>query len=172
MRFVRFSNGRAAGERTHSADSCAADRGRSLRASAAAERIAEGNATGVALAEEAGITNGPPPRLIKGRDVLPYFHGNAGPHIGRAVAATHEAFLKGRIDTVDDARIWLKKYVESEARLVRGSDVLAHMAKPGPGVRKVLQAAWDAQLAGAFCDDKGAKEWLEKYFEAGHADTI
>jgi tRNA nucleotidyltransferase (CCA-adding enzyme) len=117
------------------------------------------------LAEQEGVAGGPPPRLIQGRDVLPYFGGAAGPHIGKAVAAAYEAYLKGVFSTQDEARAWLKNYLESEARLVRGSDVLAYLGKPGPHVGTILKTAWEAQLAGEFSDRAGAEQWLRRYVE-------
>jgi tRNA nucleotidyltransferase (CCA-adding enzyme) len=117
------------------------------------------------LAEQEGIAGGPPPHLIQGRDVLPYFGGAAGPHIGKAVAAAYDAYLKGIVSTAGEARAWLKNYLESEARLVRGSDVLAYLGKPGPHVGTILKTAWEAQLAGEFSDRAGAEQWLRRYVE-------
>jgi tRNA nucleotidyltransferase (CCA-adding enzyme) len=117
------------------------------------------------LAEQEGIAGGPPPRLIQGRDVLPYFGGAAGPHIGKAVAAAYDAFLKGVFSTHDEARSWLRNYLESEARLVRGSDVLVFVGTPGPHVGAILKSAWEAQLAGEFSDRAGAEQWLRRYVE-------
>jgi tRNA nucleotidyltransferase (CCA-adding enzyme) len=93
------------------------------------------------LAEQESIAGGPPPRLIQGRDVLAYFGGAAGPHIGEAVTAAYQAYLKGVVSTADEARAWLKNYLESEARLVRGTDVLAYVGRPGPHVRVILKTA-------------------------------
>ena len=117
------------------------------------------------LAEQEGIAGGPPPRPIQGRDVLPYFGGAPGPHIGKAVAAAYDAYLKAVFSTDDEARAWLKNYLESEARLVRGSDVLAYFGKPGPHVGTILKSAWEAQIAGEFSDRAGAEQWLRRYVE-------
>jgi tRNA nucleotidyltransferase (CCA-adding enzyme) len=117
------------------------------------------------LAEQEGIAGGPPSRLIQGRDVLPYFGGAPGPHIGRAVVAAHEAYLKGVFSAENEARVWLKNYLESEARLVRGSDVLAYVGKPGPHVGTILRSAWEAQIAGEFSDRAGAEQWLRRYVD-------
>jgi tRNA nucleotidyltransferase (CCA-adding enzyme) len=117
------------------------------------------------LAEQEGIAGGPPPRLIQGRDVLPYFGGAPGPHIGKAVVAAHEAYLKGVFSAENEARVWLKNYLESEARLVRGSDVLAYVGKPGPHVGTILKSAWEAQIAGEFSDRAGAEQWLRRYVD-------
>jgi tRNA nucleotidyltransferase (CCA-adding enzyme) len=123
------------------------------------------------LASEQDIADGPPPRLVQGRDVLAYFAGRPGPHIGRAVNAAHAAFLKGTFTSRQDAAIWLKYYVEKEARLVRGSDVLPYFDTPGPHVGKVVKAAWEAQLAGEFSDRPGAQEWLRRYLQEEHPHT-
>jgi hypothetical protein len=77
----------------------------------------------------------------------------------------HDAFLKGVFSTQDEAARWLKNYLESEARLVRGSDVLAYLGKPGPHVGTILKTAWDAQIAGEFSDRAGAEQWLRRYVE-------
>src|SRR5215831_3954597 len=123
------------------------------------------------LAKEQDIADGPPPRLVQGRDVLPYFAGRPGPHIGRAVNAAYAAFLKGTFTSQQEAAIWLEYYVEKEARLVRGSDVLPYFDTPGPQVGKVLKAAWEAQLAGEFSDRPAAEEWLRRYLQAEHPHT-
>jgi tRNA nucleotidyltransferase (CCA-adding enzyme) len=121
------------------------------------------------IAEQEGVAGGPPPRLIQGRDVLPYFAGTAGPHIGKAVTAAYEAYLKGVFSTEVEARAWLKNYLESEARLIRGSDVLAYIGKPGPHVGTILKTAWEAQLAGEFSDRAGAEQWLRRYVQHSRA---
>jgi tRNA nucleotidyltransferase (CCA-adding enzyme) len=132
------------------------------------QRLPEDMRALVRIAEAEGVMDGPPRRLVEGRDVIPYFGGRTGPHIGRAVAATHDAYLSGAVDTAAEALLWVREYVRKEASLVRGDDVLAH-TEPGPEVRKALEAAWDAQLAGEFADEAGGKEWLERYFEADRA---
>ncbi|HEV2955188.1 MAG TPA: hypothetical protein VGX95_03645 [Xanthobacteraceae bacterium] len=97
--------------------------------------------------------------------MLPYFGGAPGPHIGKAVTAAYDAYLKGVFSTDDEGRTWLKNYLESEARLVRGSDVLAYVGKPGPQVGTILKSAWEAQIAGEFSDRAGAEQWLRRYVE-------
>jgi hypothetical protein len=59
----------------------------------------------------------------------------------------------------------LMSHVASEARLVRGSDVLRYVERSGPKVGEVMQAAWDAQVAGKFSDRIGVEEWLRRHFE-------
>lgn len=129
------------------------------------KRMPEEMAALVRIAEIEGLLDAPPRRLVEGRDAVPYFGGRTGPHIGRAVTATHAAYLNGEFDTVEEAHLWLRNYVRKEASLVRGDDVLAHVS-PGPEVRAALEAAWAAQLAGEFADEEGGREWLERYFAA------
>lgn len=55
--------------------------------------------------------------LIKGRDILPYFDGKPGPHIGEHVKAAYQAQLDGEINTPDEAQAWLRGSHEQEERV-------------------------------------------------------
>ena len=46
--------------------------------------------------------------------------------------------------------------------LLRGRDLIAAGMKPGPRMGRVLEAAYEAQLDGAFADLEGALAWLEQ----------
>jgi len=116
------------------------------------------------IGEEHGIRAGPPPQLVQGRDVLPYYGGKSGPHIGAAVAAAYEAYLKGDFTTREEAQKWLKRYLAGKARIIRGRDVLPYFGRTCLEIGKVVDAAWEAQTAGEFMDRAGAEKWPKRYF--------
>lgn len=45
--------------------------------------------------------------LVKGRDILPFFNNEPGPHIGEHYKAAYEAQLNGEINTPQEAAAWL-----------------------------------------------------------------
>lgn len=116
------------------------------------------------LAMAEGIAGGPPPRLVQGRDVLPYYKGNSGPHIGAAVAAAYQAYLAGAFSDREGAAAWLSGYLADRIAIIRGRDVVPYLDGPGPAVGAAVRAAWEAQAAGIFSDRAGAESWLRRYF--------
>jgi tRNA nucleotidyltransferase (CCA-adding enzyme) len=63
------------------------------------------------LAEAQAVTEGPQPPLILGRHVLPYFHGEPGPHIGEVVRAAAEAQADGEFSNPAEALAWLETHM-------------------------------------------------------------
>jgi len=47
--------------------------------------------------------------------------------------------------------------------LIDGNDLIASGLSPSPTFKTILDAAYDAQLEGAFADKTGARRWLESY---------
>lgn len=117
----------------------------------------------VDLATQDGIANCPPPKLMQGREVLPFYQRRSGPHIGEAVATAYQAYLNGEFSSLEDGRNWLKGYLEKRVRLINGDDVLPYFGKSGPKIGAVVKAAWEAQVAGEFSDRVGAQAWLERH---------
>jgi tRNA nucleotidyltransferase (CCA-adding enzyme) len=64
-----------------------------------------------AMAQSQSVEQGPPPPLIQGRDVLPYFNNVPGKQIGDVVKAAYEAQLDGAFSTQEEALIWLKNHL-------------------------------------------------------------
>ena len=60
----------------------------------------------------------------------------------------------------------MRSHVASEAHLVRAAMDLRYVGKLGRKIGEVMNAAWDAQVAGKFADHAGAEEWLRRYFAA------
>lgn len=116
------------------------------------------------MARKEGVNLGRPTPLIQGRDVMPYYGGRGGPHIGAVTSAAYKAQLNGAINTPEEAALWLKNHLKTKTALVRGEDVLPYFeGRPGPHVGEVVNAAWEAQRNNAFTDSEGAKRWLEQY---------
>jgi tRNA nucleotidyltransferase (CCA-adding enzyme) len=53
----------------------------------------------------------PPPPLILGRHVLPYFDNRPGKHIGEVTHAAYEAQTEGRFSNEAEALVWLEDYM-------------------------------------------------------------
>lgn len=112
-------------------------------------------------AREDGCATGPPEPLIQGRDVLPYFGGNSGPHIGEITRAAYRAQLAGKLSTVEQALAWLDEHVRPKVLWINGEDVLTHFdGHAGPHVGRALEAAWREQKAGRFANREEALAWL------------
>jgi tRNA nucleotidyltransferase (CCA-adding enzyme) len=121
----------------------------------------------VKMLEEAradGVSSSPPHPLIQGRDVLPYYQGMGGPHVGQAVKAAYDAQVEGHISDKDEAMGFLDRYVKPKASLLRGEDVTQHIPA-GPNVGEVLNKAWDAQKSGEFSDRDSAVAWLQNHLK-------
>jgi len=58
----------------------------------------------------------PPPPLILGRHVLPYFDNRPGKHIGEVTRVAYEAQADGAFSTEEEALQWLDRFVRHEAR--------------------------------------------------------
>ena len=115
-------------------------------------------------ARQDGSNAGKPESLVQGRDVMPYFQGKGGPHIGTATKDAYQAQIKGKFTTVEEARNWLDNYIKGRASLVRGDQVLPYYdGKGGPHVADVLNQAWSAQRAGEFTDSDSASAWLAQF---------
>jgi tRNA nucleotidyltransferase (CCA-adding enzyme) len=63
------------------------------------------------LAVSLRVEAAPPPALLLGRHVLPYFEGKAGRHIGEVVKAAYEAQMDGEFNSVEDGLRWLGAYM-------------------------------------------------------------
>jgi len=117
-------------------------------------------------AERNGVIDGPMKPLIQGRDVMGYFGGVGGPHIGEVTKAAHQAQLNASFSTPSESKKWLDKHVRGKVAILNGDDVLPHFdGKGGPHIAKVLDAAWEAQKAGEFKDKAGAAKWLKKHLK-------
>lgn len=113
------------------------------------------------------VHNRKPPQILTGKHVLPWYQGKAGQHIGKAVSEAYQAYLKGKYTTEEEGQEWLRNYMKANAALLRGQDVMPYFGgKGGPEVGKVLDTAWDAQVAGDYADDAGARAWLENYMKS------
>jgi tRNA nucleotidyltransferase (CCA-adding enzyme) len=66
------------------------------------------------LAQAQHVEQKPPPRLILGRHVLPYFEGRPGKHIGEVTKAAYEAQLDGAFTAQDEALKWLQDYMAGQ----------------------------------------------------------
>ncbi|HLH42944.1 MAG TPA: HD domain-containing protein [Bryobacteraceae bacterium] len=63
------------------------------------------------MAREQAVERMPPPALIFGRHVLPYFNNRPGKHIGEILDAAYEAQLDGAFSTEQEALKWLQDYI-------------------------------------------------------------
>ena len=68
-------------------------------------------------ASESHVTEKPMDRLVQGRDVMPYFGNEPGPHIGEVVKDAYEAQMNGEISTPEDGQDWLKKRFSKTAAM-------------------------------------------------------
>jgi tRNA nucleotidyltransferase (CCA-adding enzyme) len=57
------------------------------------------------------VESAPPPPLILGRHVLPYYNGKPGKHIGEVIKAAYEAQMEGDFSSAEDALRWLASYM-------------------------------------------------------------
>jgi tRNA nucleotidyltransferase (CCA-adding enzyme) len=72
--------------------------------SLAAEQLRE-------AARELKVQAGPPPPIVQGRHVLPYFEDRPGPHIGKVVKSAYEAQLEGLFMDEAGAKAWLESHL-------------------------------------------------------------
>jgi hypothetical protein len=115
-------------------------------------------------ARRENVNNKMPPRLIEGRDVMPYYNDEPGPHVGVDVTAAYNAWLDGRYSTADEARVWLDGYMRNRASHLRGEHVLPYFdGVGGRHVGEVLDLAWTQQRAGMITDEASALAWLAGY---------
>jgi tRNA nucleotidyltransferase (CCA-adding enzyme) len=73
--------------------------------------LPEGAALIRQMAAEQAVDHGPQAPVILGRHVLPYFHGEAGKHIGEITKAAYEAQLDGVFSGEAEALLWLDRYI-------------------------------------------------------------
>jgi len=59
--------------------------------------------------------------------------------------------------------------VRRPERLLRGRDLIALGHSPGPDFRRILEAAYDAQLEGEFASNEEARAWAARRFPGGLA---
>ncbi|MBS1722845.1 MAG: HD domain-containing protein [Armatimonadetes bacterium] len=111
-------------------------------------------------AREQGVSAGKPEQLVYGRDVMPYFGGQTGPHVGDAVSAAYNAYLNGAYDDRAGAQTWLSNHLRSKANMLNGTDVLSLGVQSGPAIGRILEEAWQQQLSGAFTSREDALRWL------------
>lgn len=117
------------------------------------------------LAERDQILHNAPEKIVNGRDVLPFFGGKPGVHVGEAVEAAYKAQLEGRINNVEEGKAWLSQYLKNKAAMIKGQHVLPYFqGKPGPHIGEVTNRAWEAQLAGEFAGEEDAQAWLANHF--------
>lgn len=113
------------------------------------------------------VHNRKPPQVLTGKHVLPWYQGKVGQHIGKAVSEAYQAYLKGKYTTEEEGQEWLRNYMKANAALLRGQDVMPYFnGKGGPEVGRILDSAWDAQVAGDYADEVGARAWLENYMKS------
>lgn len=55
----------------------------------------------------------------------------------------------------------LRVLAEAPQPILLGRHLLARGVKPGPHMGRILKAAFDAQLEGAFLDEEGGRKWLD-----------
>ncbi|HLH38470.1 MAG TPA: HD domain-containing protein [Bryobacteraceae bacterium] len=67
------------------------------------------------VAEAQAVEQKPQSPLILGRDVLPFFDNQAGPHIGEVTRAAYEAQLDGAFSTEEEGRKWLEDYLRRKS---------------------------------------------------------
>jgi len=60
------------------------------------------------------VEESPPPPLILGRHVLPYFDGKPGKHIGEVTKAGYEAQLDGAFSSEQEALNWLAAFMSAK----------------------------------------------------------
>lgn len=94
-------------------------------------------------------------------------------HVGiQQIALLAAADRRGRLrpESVPDAAAWLTAKAEAlgvltapRAPLLRGEDLIRCGLEPSVRFKAILEAAYDAQLEGAFDDAAGAQAWLGRY---------
>ena len=65
------------------------------------------------VAAAQAVNDKPQPPLILGRQVLPYFGGKPGKHIGEVTRAAYEAQADGAFSTEQEALAWLEAYMRN-----------------------------------------------------------
>ena len=93
---------------------------------------------------------------------MPFFNNKGGEIIGEMVAAAYDAQVNGAFSAHDEAMVWLANHLQKQARLVRGAMVV-EAGVTGAGVKTILDAAWAAQLMGAYTTVEGAQEWVNQH---------
>ncbi|WP_369669641.1 hypothetical protein, partial [Enterococcus faecium] len=82
------------------------------------------------MAEQENLLHGAPQQIIMGKDVLPYFGGKPGAHIGEAVKAAYKAYLEGKYHDKEGGIAWLNQYLYNKAGFIKGRHVLPYFDKP------------------------------------------
>jgi hypothetical protein len=94
--------------------------------------VPEGTRAMLEAAEANAITDEAPRALVMGRDVMPYFKGVAGPHIGQVTKEAFEAQLNGDISTPEDAQSWLADRLRQPMSMLSESYLRELAAGTGP----------------------------------------
>ncbi|HYC71834.1 MAG TPA: polynucleotide adenylyltransferase [Opitutaceae bacterium] len=89
-------------------------------------------------------------------------------HFGRPPLESAETMH--RIRQLQEAAQRLALRDAAPRPLLLGRHLQAAGLKPGPGFKPILNAAFEAQLDGAFADEAGAVVWLENYLRASGAN--
>jgi len=91
-------------------------------------------------------------------------------HYGRPPLESPETMA--RIRQLKDAAQRLALKDRAPKPLLLGRHLQAAGLRPGPRFKPILDAAYEAQLDGAFTDEAGAATWLEKHLRALPPDVI
>jgi tRNA nucleotidyltransferase (CCA-adding enzyme) len=84
-------------------------------------------------------------------------------HNGRPPLHSPETLV--RIDTLQQKARDLALAATAPKPLLFGRHLLALGLKPGPAFKTVLDAAFEAQLEGAFADEAGGTAWLKRHLQ-------